>query len=124
LSAGVNVITVIAYDNGSNHNQTSGMLTVYYDPPSIIYVSKDGSCNGHNPCRTNIQDGIALASALSMIKITQGPYTENIILDVDEEIMLEGGWDTNFTSSSSYTTINGSITITHGTMIVEYIILE
>ena len=67
---------------------------------------------------------LPLASGPSIIEITQETYNENIVLDFDEEITLEGGWDTNFTSCSSYTTINGSITITNGTMIFEYIILE
>jgi hypothetical protein len=124
LSAGANTITVIAYDNSSNHNQTSQTITIYGDFVSVIYVSKDGLCNGHSHCWPNIQNGIAHASSPSIIEITQGPFAENIILDFDEEIMLEGGWDTNFTSCSSYTTINGSITITNGTMIFEYIIIK
>jgi hypothetical protein len=44
-----------------------------------------------------------------------------VILNVPKVVTLRGGWDTNFTSSSSYSTINGSITITNGTMIIEYI---
>ena len=65
-----------------------------------------------------------MASAPSIIKITQGTYNENIILDFDQVILLSGGWDANFTSNSSYTTINGSLTITNGTMILENIILK
>ena len=33
LSAGANTLTVIAYDNSSNHNRTTLSLTVYYDAP-------------------------------------------------------------------------------------------
>ncbi len=91
---------------------------------SAIYVSKDGLCSGHTPCFPNIQNGIAMASAPSIIKITQETYNENIILDFDEEITLQGGWDADFTSNSSYTSINGSITITNGTMIIENILLQ
>ena len=105
---------------------STAVLTIFENDLGlfIIYVSKEGSCNGHHPCFPNIQNGIALASAPSIIKITQETYNENIILDLDEEITLEGGWDTNFTSNSSYTTIQGSITITHGPMILENIILK
>ena len=123
LYPGANKITVIAYDNSPNHNQTSQTITIYYDAPAI-YVSKDGLCNGNNPCFPNIQNGIALASAPSIIKITEGTYNENIILDFDEEMMLQGGWNADFTSNSSYTTIDGSLTITNGTMIIENIILQ
>ena len=90
----------------------------------IIYVSKVDSCNGYNPCWPNIQNGIAHVLGPSIIEITQETYNEDIVLDFDEEIILEGGWDTNFTSCSSYTTIDGSITITNGTMIIENIILK
>jgi hypothetical protein len=33
LNAGANTITIIAYDNSSNHNQTSQTITIYYDQP-------------------------------------------------------------------------------------------
>jgi len=124
LIPGPNPMTVIAYDDSPNQNQTPQTITIYYDLMSTIYVSKeDGSCSGHNPCVRNIQDGIAMASAPSIIKITEGTYDENIILNIDQEITLQGGWDANFTSNSSYTTINGSLTITHGTLTTENIIL-
>jgi len=125
LNPGPNQVTVIAYDDSPNQNQTYQTITIYYDIISTIYVSKeDGSCSGHNPCYPNIQNAIAMASALSIIKITQGTYNEDIILDVDQEITLEGGWDATFTSNSSYTTINGSLTITHGKLTTENIILN
>jgi hypothetical protein len=98
------------------------MVTVI--SPLYLYVSKDGLCSDNNPCFPNIQDGIASAPAPSLMKITQETYNENIILGFTEEITLLGGWDANFTSNASYTTINGSITITHGTMIIENIILQ
>ncbi len=123
LNPGANPITVIAYDNCPTHNQTSQTITIYYDL-FTIYVSKDGLCSGYNPCFPKIQNGIAIASVPSIIKITQETYNENIILDFDEEITLQGGWGADFTSNSSYTTINGSITITNGTMIIENIILQ
>jgi hypothetical protein len=127
LNPGANTLTVVAYDNSSNHNQTSQTISIYYDVFNTIYVSKAGGCNGHSNCRTNIQDGILLACALapSIIEITQEDYDQgSIVLDCDEEIKLEGGWDTNFESCSSYTTIMGSMTITHGTIIIENIILK
>jgi hypothetical protein len=122
------------YNNAATQGAaTSVTVTPGNDTPNInfslsqygsIYVSKVSSCSGNNPCFPNIQDGIVSASTPSIIKITQETYNENIVLDFDEEITLEGGWDTNFTSSSSYTTIQGSITITNGTMIIENIILQ
>jgi hypothetical protein len=125
LNPGANSITVIAYDNSLNNNTTIQTITIYYyDLSSTIYVCQDGFCSGNNPCFSNIQNGIDSASAPTTIKITQETYYEDIILDFNEVIFLQGGWDTNFTSNSSYTTINGSITISNGTMIIENIILK
>ena len=96
--------------------------TVY---PSVIYVSNtDPSCGGHSPCSPNIQHGIALLSGPSVIEITQGTYNGNILLNVDEEIVLEGGCDTNFGACSSYSTIVGSMKISLGTIMIENIILK
>jgi hypothetical protein len=91
---------------------------------TFIYVSKDDLCGGNKPCSPHIQNGIASASIPATIKITGETYIEDILLDFSREITVQGGWDTNFTSSSSYTTIHGSITITDGTMIIENIILQ
>ncbi len=91
---------------------------------NTIYVSQDGSCSGHNPCYPNIQNGIAMAPVPSVIKITQETYNENVVLDFNETIFLEGGWDMNFTSNSSYTIIKGSLTISNGKMIIGWIILQ
>jgi hypothetical protein len=123
LNPGTNTITVLAYDDSPNQNQTSQTITIYFDLVTI-YVSKGVLCNGHNPCSSNIQDGIAMASAPSIIKVTQGTYDEDIILNVDQVILLSGGWDANFTSNSSYTTITGSLTMTNGKTILENIIVN
>jgi len=89
-----------------------------------IYVDQGGLCGGKSLCLTNIQDGIDSARSFTVIEITQETYYENVLLDDPKVVTLQGGWDTNFTSNSSYTTINGSVTITNGTMIFEYIVLQ
>jgi hypothetical protein len=108
-------------DFNGNLDNPEGIALLF---PVDIYVSSDALCNSHNPCSTNIQNGIAYASAPSIIKITQETYNENIILDFNRVTILQGGWDTNFTANSSSTTIEGSMTITHGTIIIENIILK
>ncbi len=110
--------------SGNRYDLTVGPDPIYLTWENTIYVSKDDWCNGNNPCFPNIQNGIASASAPSVIKITQETYNENVVLDFDEEITLQGGWNTSFTSNSSFTIIQGSITITHGKMIIEWIIFE
>ncbi len=101
-------------------------VTVNFTPKieNTIYVSKDGSCSGNNPCYSNIQNGIASASAPSAINITQEACNENVILDSAQTIYLEGGWNSTFTTNSGQTTINGSLTIRNGKMIMNKIILQ
>jgi len=91
---------------------------------NAIYISTDGSCSGNSPCFQNIQDGIAFASAPTAIRITQETYNEDVVLDFNETIYLEGGWDTAFTTNLGQSTINGSLTISNGKVIVRNIILQ
>jgi hypothetical protein len=91
---------------------------------NTVYISKDGQCSGYDPCFPNIQNGIASAFGTTEVQITQDEYNENIILDFDQVIFLSGGWNTNFAWCPSYTTITGSIAITHGTIILENIIVK
>jgi YD repeat-containing protein len=92
---------------------------------NFVYVAQDDYCGGKSPCFTIIQDAIDSAQSHTVIEISQQMYYEgNVIFDDPKVGTLRGGWDMDFTGNSSYTTINGSITITNGTMIIENIILQ
>ncbi len=61
----------------------------------------------------------------AVLEITGEDYDESeVIFDSPEEVRVQGGWNTDFTPGSSYTTIHGSMTIADGTVIIENIILE
>jgi hypothetical protein len=90
----------------------------------VIYVGQDGLCGGKSHCHTSIQSGIDSVQSSTILNITGESYNEQVIFDGPEEITVQGGWDTHFTSCSSYTTIHGSITITDGTITIENVILE
>jgi photosystem II stability/assembly factor-like uncharacterized protein len=107
---------------GENWFTGQGVLVKYSAPG--IYVGQDGLCGGKNTCYTSIQNGIDAAQSNGIIAMTQETYYEDVILDDPKVLIVKGGWDTSFTSCSSYTTIQGSITITNGTMIVENIIVK
>ena len=118
---------------GVQYSYNAGSLSngqaIEFIPEVVIentsYVSStDASCSGHSPCFPNVQNAIASASAPTEVEITQETYNENIILDFNQVIFLSGGWDVNFESCSSYTTIDGSLTIKNGTIIIENIILK
>ena len=113
-----------SYDTSSLYNG----LAIEFIPEEIIqnkiYVGQGGGCNGNQPCFATIQDAIDSVNVPTVIKLLQGTYHENLILDSPNVIFLQGGWDASFTENSSQTTINGSITIIDGKIIIEGIVLE
>ena len=90
----------------------------------VIYVATDGVCAGNSPCFSSIQNGINAADTVTIMKITQETYVENVILNTLIQLMFQGGWNSTFTAIQSNTTINGSLTISDGTLIIENIILQ
>ena len=89
-----------------------------------IYISPDGSCGAKTPCFTSIQNGINSAQTFTIINITQDTFNENVTLDDPKVAILQGGWNSTFTAIQSNTTIDGSLTISDGTLIVENIVLQ
>ena len=88
-----------------------------------LYVSISGDCGDKTPCYDSIQDAIDAASTGAAILITQGNYTESIVLNESKSLTLQGGWDSTFTTQSSYTTVS-SMTISKGTIQADKIILQ
>jgi len=94
-----------------------GKFTVQI-PVTDTYVSKDGTCGGKTPCYTSIQAAINATSTGTVIRITQGTYSESIALNASKLLTLNGGWNSTFTSQAPNTTIikapkapNGSLTL-------------
>jgi len=90
---------------------------------STLYVSPDGSCGGKSPCYTSIQEAIDEGVTGSDILIVQGTYDESLVLNESKALTLQGGWDSTFTTQSSYTTVN-SITISNGTVFVDKLVIQ
>jgi hypothetical protein len=118
----VHVVWIDFRDN----NYGSEIYYRYLDlnPPSMAYVKSDGYCAGKTPCFNSIQTGIDSVGALTIISITEETYIEDVILDGPKVVTLQGGWDSNFTTIQSNTTIHGSLKISDGTLTVKNIILE
>lgn len=92
----------------------------------ISYVNKDDeTCGGNTPCYSTIQAAIDAAETESSIRILQGTFAEDIIVNQAYYLTLSGGWDSSFTTQSSTTNIN-SLTIADnsGTVEIENIILQ
>jgi hypothetical protein len=109
---------------GATRPSGSGVDRGAYEMAEIIYVAREGSCAGKIPCFSSIQGGINAANNSVTIEITQETYDEDVVLNSPKQVTLRGGWDLTFTTIQSNTTINGSLTISNGKLIVEKIILE
>jgi hypothetical protein len=92
--------------------------TAWASAEVTIYVDPDSACYLHTPCYSKIQDAIDSVVLPSTIKILQVSFYEDVVLDTNKIIVLEGGCDYYFTSCSSHTIISGPMTISDGTMII------
>jgi len=108
---------------GESESKTQIDLVVNTTPVDI-YVDAAGSCGGHTPCYTTIQAGLDWAYTGSNIKVLQGTYNEDLLVDQSKNLALLGGWDAAFTSQSSFTVIVGSMTISSGRITVERLVLQ
>jgi hypothetical protein len=71
----------------------------------------------------NAYDDSALSDS-DVIQCQALVFNENLQCDMNMSVTLKGGYDPDFTNNLNYTTINGSLTITNGTVIVENIIIQ
>jgi outer membrane lipoprotein SlyB len=105
----------------SNQTQNyTGVLQI----EGVIFVSLDGICNFYTPCSSSIQNAISTADTQTTIRITEETYDEDVTLNSPKELILQGGWDSTFTTIQSSTKIDGSMTISDGTLTVENIVLQ
>jgi len=93
------------------------------DVSPIIYVESAGPCGDKTPCYASLREAISEVGGLATIRMGQGAYNEDIILDEPKELFLEGGWDCSFTSRLSTSTIN-SMTIRGGTVTTERLVIQ
>jgi len=107
--------------NDVSINGVNGSITT----ETGIYVEPDGECGGNTPCFSTIQEGIDSADAYSVIKISEGTFDEDIIMDQTYGLTLSGGWDSTFTTQSSNTVVNSlTITGTGGTVEIDNVVLQ
>jgi len=119
---GVDIGALAARGYNIEQLRTLGLLEpVPYIP---VYVAQTGNCGGKTPCYDVLQTAINSSESLSVINLTQETYAESIVFSSPKFFTLRGGWDSGFTSCTSDTEIQGSMTISDGKVIVENIILR
>ncbi|MCP4694490.1 MAG: hypothetical protein GY859_41055 [Desulfobacterales bacterium] len=109
---------------GSHYFRPNFISEIENNISNQMYVDQTGECDSKTPCHPSTQEGVESAWTEATINITAGEYNENILIDKRKEIKLAGGWDSQFTENPSRTTINGSMTIAGGTVVIENLILQ
>lgn len=103
---------------GTLRPQGNGYDMGAYELKKFVYISNDGSCGDNIPCYSTIQEGIASEYTAFTMKIGQGTYNEDVIIDQPKQISFQGGWDSTFTSPSGETKTN-SMTISDGMVVLD-----
>jgi hypothetical protein len=118
--------SAIGISSSTHYINHAGFWSTIPEPvPYIpVYVAQTGNCGDKAPCYHVLQTGIDSVESFSVINVTQETYTEHIVFNGPKFLSLRGGWDLTFTDSSSYTVIEGSLTINSGKLIVEYVTLR
>ena len=92
--------------------------------PSYVYVNRDGNCQGKEPCYTSIQDAISEASNGAAIRISGGTYSESLVLNESKELILQGGWDTSFSTQTPNTTFIYAPKATQGSLTLQMLTIK
>ena len=89
-----------------------------------VYVAQTGNCGTKTPCYGDLQTAINSSESFSVIDVTAETYTGDIVFSSPKFFTLWGGWDLTFTNCTFYTVIQGSLTISNGKLIVEYVTIR
>jgi hypothetical protein len=85
---------------------------------------------GNQPVRLNgayyatIQNAYSVAADNDRIQIMALEFSANLALQNETAITFEGGYGCNYASNPGLTIINGSLTVSGGTVIIENVIIK
>ncbi len=118
--------SAIGLSSSTHYVNHAGFWSAIPEPqPHIpVYVAHSGNCGTKTPCYNVLQTAINSSESFSVINVTQETYTGDIVFGSPKFFTLWGGWDLTFTDCTSDTVIQGSMTISGGKVIVEYVTLR
>jgi probable HAF family extracellular repeat protein len=79
---------------------------------------------GASPYYTAIQSAYNSASNGQPLLIRASNFTENLLLQGNSQVMLQGGYNCDFSSNPGLTTLTGSLTITGGPVTIENLLIK
>jgi hypothetical protein len=106
--------------------QTSGTGPYYY----LLNVSTRASVCSSKKAKVNtdyfdtLQAAYNSAADGNTLQIQEYLFNEDVLLDRNITTILKGGYNCQYETNTGYTTVNGSITITNGTVTTENIIIK
>ena len=93
--------------------------------PQKIKVTLVKSMNGRPEKHRKILEGMGLRKINKTIELQDTDmYADSLTILRDITVTIDGGYNCDYTGKSGITTINGNITVTTGTLILEDIILQ
>ena len=118
--------SAIGFSSSTHYVNHAGFWSTVPEPEPYIpvYVTQTGNCGDKTPCYNVLQTAINSSESFSVINVTSETYTGDIVFGSPKYFTLWGGWDLTFTDCSADTVIQGSMTISGGKVIVEYVTIR
>ena len=129
-------VTLTATGSNSTFSSWSGDYVSISNPGSITMTANKTVTATFTPDPAKVKiDGdstpyYSINTALTapvqdaIIKATATGFTENVTMENSHTLTLKGGYsDSNFSSQTGYSTINGTLTISGGTLVVDKIVV-
>jgi hypothetical protein len=92
---------------------------------SISIDSDNARVEGAPPVGTmTLQEAYDICSDGGTIQAQALVFNENVLFDHNISVKLEGGYDPDYQGNTSYTTIDGSMRVTEGEVVVENIVIQ
>ncbi len=93
-----------------------------------IYVESSKSCGNKKPCFGSFGRGVNAAGTGATLNIaSDSPFAEDISVDSDTNLRIEGGWLPDFSGKNgenTMTILQGSLTVSDGAVVVVGISIE